>query len=53
MINFYFFITTINAQICNPTSEFVVSAGTPTNEKNAEIETQPLTTETKIRKCSN
>ena len=39
------------AQIFIPTAELVMPIGTATNETNAEIETQPLTAETKIRKC--
>ena len=35
-----------------PTAEFVISTGTQTNEANAEIQTQPVTVETKISKCS-
>ena len=35
-----------------PTEEFVIPTGTPTNEANAEIETQSPTAETKIRKSS-
>ena len=35
-----------------PTAELVVPAGTQTNEANAEIETQPVTVETKISECS-
>ena len=39
----------VNAQIFNPTAELVIPTETPTNEANAEIETQPLTAETKTR----
>ena len=35
-----------------PTAELVLSTGTQTNEANAEIQTQPVTVETKISKCS-
>ena len=34
-----------------PTAELVIPTGTQTNEANAEIETQPVTVETKISKC--
>ena len=37
--------------IFNPTAELVIPTKTGTNETNAEIETQPLTVEMKI-KCS-
>ena len=40
------------AQIFNPTTELVISTGTKTNEANAEIETQPVTVEAKMSKCS-
>ena len=36
----------------NPAAEIVIPVGMPTNEANAEIETQSLTAEIKIRKCS-
>ena len=39
------------AQIFIPTAKLEIPTGTPTNEANAEIETQPLTAETKARKC--
>ena len=35
-----------------PTAELVISTGTQTNEANTEIQTQPVTVETKISKCS-
>ena len=34
----------------NPTAELVIPTGTQTNEANAEIETQPITIETKKSK---
>ena len=39
------------AQIFNLTVELVIPTGTQTNEANAEIQTQPVTVETKISKC--
>ena len=39
-------------QICIPTAAFIIQTGTKTNEANAEIETQPVTVEIKISKCS-
>ena len=35
-----------------PTAELVIPTGTQTNESNAEIETQPVTVEVRISKCS-
>ena len=40
------------AQIFIPTAELVIRIGTQTNEANAEIETQPVTVEAIISKCS-
>ena len=40
------------AQIFIPTAELVIPTGTQTNEANAGIETQQVTVETKISKCS-
>ena len=39
-------------QIYNPTAELAVLTGTPFDEANEEIGTQPLTAETKDRECS-
>ena len=50
IIDLYFLIPAVIAQIFNPNAELVISIGIPTNEVNAEIETQPLTAEIKIRK---
>ena len=36
----------------NPTAELTISTGRPNYEANAEIKTQPLTAETKTKKCS-
>ena len=40
------------AQMFNPTAELVIPTKIVTNEANAEIETQPVTVETKISKFS-
>ena len=40
------------AKMFNPTAKLVIPTRTQTNEKNTEIETQPVTVETKIRKFS-
>ena len=50
IIDFYFLILAVIAQTFNPTRRFVIPAGTPTNEANAEIEIHPLTVEMETRK---
>ena len=52
IIYLYFLIPAVIAHIFNPTAELAILIGTPTNEANADIDTQPLTAETKTRKCS-
>ena len=52
IIDLYFLILVIIAQFFNPTVEFAIPREAPTNEANAEIETQSLTAKTKTRKCS-
>ena len=49
---FYFLIPAVISQICIPTVELVIVTETQANEANAETETQPVTVETKISKCS-
>ena len=39
-------------QMFNPTADFAIPAGTQTNETDAEIETEPLTLQTKRSKFS-
>ena len=51
MTELYFLIPAVIAQTFNPIAELTIPKGTPTNEVNKEIETQPLTAETKRRKC--
>ena len=51
MIDLYILISAISVQIFIPTAELVIPTGTPTNEKNAEIETHPLTAAKNARKC--
>ena len=53
IIESYFLIPIVIAQILNPIAEPVIPTRTPINETNSEIETQLLTAETKTRKCSN
>ena len=52
IIYLYFLIHVMNANIFIPTTELVLPTVTQTNEANAEIETQPVTAETKKSKCS-
>ena len=52
IIDLYFLIPAVIALIFLPTAELVIPTGTQTNKANAEIETQPVTIETKIKKCS-
>ena len=40
------------AQVFIPTAELVIPTGIATNEGNVDSETQLVTPETKIRKCS-
>ena len=49
MIDLYFLITDVIAQIFNPTAELVIPTGIPINKASAEIETQPQTAEIKIK----
>ena len=50
IIDLYFLILAVIAQIFNHTAELVIPKGMPSNEANAEIETQPLTAEVKVSK---
>ena len=49
MIGWYFLFPAVNAQIFNPAAERAIMQ---IHEANTKIETQPLTAETKARKCS-
>ena len=51
VIDSYFLVPAVIAQIFIPTVELVIPTGAQTNEVNAEIEPQPVTVETKISKC--
>ena len=42
IINLYFLIGAVIAQIFNPTEEFVVPIGTPTQEVKVKIEMHPV-----------
>ena len=52
IIDLYFLIPAVIAQIFSLTTELVMPIGTLTHEANAEIEMQPVTVETKISNCS-
>ena len=52
MIDLYFLIPAMIAQMFIPTAELVIPTGTQTNEANAEIETQSTTVEDRISKFS-
>ena len=52
IIDLYFSILVIIAYIYSPTVELVVPTGKLTNQSNAEIKTEPLTAETKVRNLS-
>ena len=52
IIDLYFLIPAVNSQIFIPIAELVTPTRTQTNEANVKIETQPLTVEAKISKCS-
>ena len=52
IIDLYILIPAVMAQMFIPTTELVIPIGTQTNEDDAEIETQPITVETKLSKCS-
>ena len=50
IINLYFLITAVIAQIFIPTAKLAIPTATPTNDTNAEIETQPLTAKINSKK---
>ena len=50
LINLYFLIPAVIAQILIPTAKLVIPTGTPADEENPEIEAQPLTAEMKRKK---
>ena len=52
MINIEFLIPAVIKQIFIVAAEFPIPSGLSSNETNAEIETQPVTPEVKIRKWS-
>ena len=52
LIDLYFIIPAVIAQIFIHTAELVIPTEIQTNEVDAEIETQPVLVKTKISKCS-
>ena len=52
IIDFYFLIPAVIAQIFNPTAEPVIPIRIPGKKAKAEIEIHPVTTEAKKKKCS-
>ena len=52
IIDLYFLVPAIIAQIFNPIAGLVIPIGIPNDEAKAEIELHPVTTKAKIRKCS-
>ena len=50
IINLYFLIPTVIAQIFNPIAELVLLIGISTKEEKAELKTHPLTAEITISK---
>ena len=52
IIDLYLLIPAVNADIFNLTAELAIPGEIMTNEAKAEIETQSLTTEIKVRECS-
>ena len=52
LIDLYFLITAVIAQIFNPIAEVVTPMVIPSKGAKAEIEIHPVTAEAKIRKCS-
>ena len=53
IINLYYLIPAVIAQIFNPIAELVIPIGMPTKEAKAEIEIYPVIVEAKIRKLFN
>ena len=52
IIDVYYSIPGVITQIFNPTAVLVISLGVSTKETKSEIETHPVTAETKIKKSS-
>ena len=52
IIDLYFLIPPVVTQTVIVAAKLAIPKGTPNNEANAEIETQPVTIEAKISECS-
>ena len=52
IVDFYFLILAVIAQIFDPIAELVIPIGIPYKEVKAEIEIHSVIAEDKIRKCS-
>ena len=52
IIDLYFLISTVIAETFIPAAQLVISTLTRTNEANAKIETEPITIDDRISKCS-
>ena len=52
IIDLYFLIPAVIAQIFNLIAELVISIAIPAKEEKAEMETHPVIVEPTIRKCS-
>ena len=50
VIDVYFFIPAVIAQIFNPIAKLIIHIAIPSKETKAEIEIHPVTAEAKIRK---
>ena len=53
MIDLYFLITAVIAQMFNPVAKLVISLGIPTKEANAEMETHSVIVKITISKLSS
>ena len=51
IIDVYFLIPAVIAQIFNPIAEFVIPVQVPIKEAKAEIQIHPVIVEAKVRKC--
>ena len=52
IIDLYFLIPAVIAEIFNPITELLIPIGIPTKEAKEEMETNPIIVEAKIRKRS-
>ena len=52
IIDLYFLIPTVIAQVFNLIAQLVIPIRIPSKEAKAEIEMHPVTAEAKVRKCS-